>query len=61
MKNECLGVEQPKSNGEHRPHGKTEEAADFVVSESGEIAKLTFSFVTTTARLSLARALESDR
>src|SRR5207253_4989343 len=36
VKNECLGIEQPKSDCEHRPHGKKEEAADPGVPEGGE-------------------------
>ena len=36
MKNECLSVEQPKSNCEHRPHCKKQEAADSGVTEGGE-------------------------
>ncbi len=36
MKNECLSVEEPKSDGEHRPHRKKQEAADPRVTEGGQ-------------------------
>ena len=36
MKNECLSVEQPKSNCEHRPNRKKQETADLGVTKGGE-------------------------
>ena len=36
MKNECLSVEEPKSDREHRPYREKQEAADADVTEGGE-------------------------
>jgi len=36
MKNECLSVEEPKSDCEHRPHCEKQEKADPGVTKGGE-------------------------
>jgi len=36
MKNKCLGVKEPKSDGEHRPHREKQETADPGITKGGE-------------------------